>query len=236
MTKTLDILSGLSELEELVLEYVSGVDDLRPIGTLPKLKALHLENLRRVRDFSGLSGARELRYLAIDGTFDWSQPVADLTFVSGLAKLEYFTLRAVRILAKPPATAPLLKLKNLTKISLFPNILPLEDYAYLAAGLPDVEGASQPPYEITPYRERELIEPDVRATMPVDELKRTFPDILISDDGKRIEVTPEQTFFLGKGQRTASGVSPAIEKRRQDYAAQHQELIKKYRNELDATE
>ena len=37
---------------------------------LKRLRALHVENLRRVSDFSGLAGLDSLRYLAIHGTLD----------------------------------------------------------------------------------------------------------------------------------------------------------------------
>ena len=97
--KSLDFVRGHEALEELVLEYVSGVDDLRPVAVLPNLRALHLENLRRMRDFSGLADAAKLRYLSVDGTFDWAQPISSLAFVSSLRALEHFRLGSVRVLA-----------------------------------------------------------------------------------------------------------------------------------------
>lgn len=68
--REITFISPLSQIEELVLEYVSGFSDLSPLRSLPKLKSLHLENLRRVTDFRGLSGLACLRYLGIDGTLD----------------------------------------------------------------------------------------------------------------------------------------------------------------------
>lgn len=73
--KAIDFISSLPDLEELVLEYVSGFSDLAPLRSLTKLRSLHLENLRRVHDFSGLSGISSLKYLSIDGTLDWKQPI-----------------------------------------------------------------------------------------------------------------------------------------------------------------
>jgi len=49
---SLAMLESQPALQELVLEYVSRVDDLAPVGALPCLTALHLENLRGVSDFS----------------------------------------------------------------------------------------------------------------------------------------------------------------------------------------
>jgi hypothetical protein len=46
--KDLGFLAPLSQMEELVLEYVSGFEDLSPLCSLNRLKSLHLENLRRL--------------------------------------------------------------------------------------------------------------------------------------------------------------------------------------------
>ena len=85
-------LAGEVNLEELILEYVSGFSDLAPLRKLKKLKSVHFENLRRVNDFSTLSGTESLRYIYINGTFDWSQPVEDFDFLSELPNLEIFAL------------------------------------------------------------------------------------------------------------------------------------------------
>ena len=54
--KDIDFISSLVNIEELVLEYVSGFSDLSPLQSLKKLRSLHMENLRRVKEFDGLSG------------------------------------------------------------------------------------------------------------------------------------------------------------------------------------
>jgi hypothetical protein len=59
----IDFISDLLDLEELILEYVSGFSDLTPLSKLTKLKSLHFENLRRVSNFDGLKGLNSLRYL-----------------------------------------------------------------------------------------------------------------------------------------------------------------------------
>ena len=76
--KNIDFLARLPLLRELVLEYVSGFCDLSPLRELKSLKSAHFENLRRVSDFSGLSGIASLRYLGINGTLDWDQPLKNL--------------------------------------------------------------------------------------------------------------------------------------------------------------
>jgi hypothetical protein len=66
--KSIEFIRSMSEIEELVLEYVSGFDDLSPLRELKRLRAIHLENLRRVSNFDGLSGVKSLQYLSICGT------------------------------------------------------------------------------------------------------------------------------------------------------------------------
>ena len=94
--KSLDFLIEQDCLEEVVLEYVSGIEDLQALGRMPCLSALHLENLRRVHDFSGLAGAKRLKYLSIDGTLDWKQPVLNFDFLGSLVNLEWLRLVQVR--------------------------------------------------------------------------------------------------------------------------------------------
>ncbi|WP_295152734.1 hypothetical protein [uncultured Campylobacter sp.] len=69
------------------MEYVSGFCDLSPLRELKSLRSAHFENLRRASDFSGLSGMASLRYLCINGTLDWDQPIVDFEFLKGLCSL-----------------------------------------------------------------------------------------------------------------------------------------------------
>ena len=76
----IEFIGDLVNIEELILEYVSGFSDLTPLLKLTNLKSLLCENLRRVSNFDGLKGLKSLRYLQIDGTFDWSQPIENFNF------------------------------------------------------------------------------------------------------------------------------------------------------------
>jgi Leucine-rich repeat (LRR) protein len=84
----IEFIADLFNLEELVLEYVSGFSDLTPLSKLTKLKSLLCENLRRVSNFDGLKGIKSLRYLQIDGTLDWNQPIKNFNFLEGIENLE----------------------------------------------------------------------------------------------------------------------------------------------------
>ena len=68
--KTISALASLKNVEELVLEYVSGFEDIAMVAEMPKLRSLCIENLRKVRDFSPFGAAENLRYLGIQGTWD----------------------------------------------------------------------------------------------------------------------------------------------------------------------
>lgn len=136
----IDFISNLNNLEELILEYVSGFTDLTPLSKLTKLKSLHFENLRKVSNFDGLKGIDSLRYLHIDGTLDWNQPIENFEFLKGLPSLEVFSLGFIINKTEFPALLPILHLKRLKKIKVGRATLKTNEYAFLKVALPNVEG------------------------------------------------------------------------------------------------
>ncbi len=144
--KELDFITSLPNIEELVLEYVSGFKDLAPLQSLSKLRSLHLENLRNVNNFGGLAGIASLKYLSIHGTLDWKQPIADFEFLRGLPNLEFLSFWQIINKTPFPALLPALTLKKLTRLQLTWNILSSEEYALLEVGLQGVQGAKWGPF------------------------------------------------------------------------------------------
>ena len=137
--KDIEFIKNFVNLEELVFEYVSGFSDLSPLRHLTKLKSLHLENLRRVSNFEGLNGILSLRYLHLDGTLDWSQPIDSFEFLKGLPNLEVFELGFVKVQKEYPAFVPILNLKNLKRIKIGLGTLETKEYAFIQVAQPDVQ-------------------------------------------------------------------------------------------------
>lgn len=193
--KNLEFLARLQNLEEVILEYVSGFDDLSPLGELAGLRALHIENVRRVTDFSGLKTASSLRYLSIDGTIDWKQPVANFDFLQDLRQLEFLRLAWIRSLTTAPALLPLTKLKHLKKLKILRDLFGLEDYALLRAAFPTVEGAAFEAYKREVYSWIPLAPDDIRSRLSDEQLKASHPEVFIRFDGHRQLPNPNDVWF-----------------------------------------
>jgi len=152
-SKDLGFIEPLVNVEQLVLEYVSGFSDLSPLRCLPKLRALHTENLRRVSDFTGLTGLDSLKFLSIYGTLDWRQPIADFEFIRDIPNLEVLSMWQIINKSAFPATLPVLSLKHLKRLRMAWNELSADECALLESGLAHVSGADWGPY--TEFRRSE---------------------------------------------------------------------------------
>jgi hypothetical protein len=129
----IEFIGDFENLEELILEYVSGFSDLTPLRKLKKLKSVHFENLRRVTDFGAVAGIESLRYIYINGTFDWSQPVENFDFLDKVPNLEVFALGfGVKVL-KPtyPIFKSLINHGKIKKLRIGRAFCNLEDYAFI---------------------------------------------------------------------------------------------------------
>lgn len=133
----IEFIGDLINTEELILEYVSGFSDLTPLLKLKKLKSLQLVNLRRVSNFDGLKGLKSLRYLQIDGTLDWSQPIENFDFLEGIENLEVLALGFITNKTEFPALLPVLKLTKLKKIIASLSTFSTKEFAFLEVALPN---------------------------------------------------------------------------------------------------
>ncbi|TWU32220.1 leucine-rich repeat domain-containing protein [Novipirellula artificiosorum] len=224
--KTIDFLRNMSQVEELVLEYVSGFSDLAPLGDLRRLRALHVENLRRVSSFSGLSGIGSLKYLSICGTLDWKQPIDDFTFFDELQGLEVLSLWQIINKSPYPAMLPAMNLKGLKKLKLHRSYLATNEYALLEVILKGVEGAIWGPYGTRADSELELPDDDVRAQLPREVLEANHPEVRIYYDGKRVIDDPSSLWFefTGKGAGRAKCSSALAESKCKEFSEQFAEM------------
>ncbi len=140
--KDIEFIADLSNLEEVVFEYVSGFSDLSPFKKLSKLKSLHLENLRRVSNYNGLQGIKTLKYLYIDGTLDWKQPIENFNFLEDIPNLEVFGLGWITNKSDYPKLKSVIQLKQLKKIRIIRDTFQTEEFAFIEAALPNIEGAN----------------------------------------------------------------------------------------------
>ena len=224
--KSIDFIAGMSAVEELVLEYVSGFNDLSPLRDLPRLRALHIENLRRVSDLSGLGGVESLKYLAVHGTLDWKQPIDDFEFLRGLGNLEVLAMWQVVSKAAYPALLPALALKNLKTLRVHGSYLPAEEYALLEEALAGVEGATWGPYRVWADSQIEVPPDDVRSRLPEDVIRSKHPEVTLHYDGKRMLDDPTSLWFefTGKGGGRVKCSSATAEAKCQQRAAQYAEM------------
>lgn len=225
--KTLGFICNQTQLKELVLEYVSGFDDLSPLQKLPNLEALHMENLRRVKNHRGLVGFTELKYLSIYGTLDWNQPIKNLSFLAGLPKLEYLGFGFIKFLSEFPVFKPISLAPKLKEIRLGLNATTLENFAYLEAKFPNIIGAKRLPYRIIEERHQKIRATDIGWSMSKDEFQK-LPNGYLSSEGEKLIYESPQLYLLGKGTRYYSGPIEKIMSKCQEHKMKYDKLVKTY--------
>ena len=200
---------------------MSGFSDLSPLKSLTKLKSLHLENLRRVKDFSGLAGIGSLRYLRIDGTLDWKQPISDFEFLKGLPNLEVLSFGQVINKTEFPAFLPITFLRMLKKIKMSSTAFDAKEYALMSVALQGVEGANWQPYYRYAYSSIPLPRDDIRYHLPSGIIKANHPEVTITYTGERTINNPKDEWFefTGKGAGRAKCSSHDSKSRCEEYAS-----------------
>lgn len=199
--KTIEFIESMSSIEELVLEYVSGFTDLSPLRKLKRLRALHMENLRRVSNFGGLVGLDNLQYLAIYGTLDWKQPIDEFDFLRGLPKLEVLAFFQVITKKNYPAMLPALSLNSLKKLKLHRSYLASEEYALMEEGFKGVNGADWGPFEVIAYKKLPLPAHDIRTQLPDEIIRTNHPEVMIDYKGNRTIDDPDSRWYEFTGKR-----------------------------------
>lgn len=192
----------MHNLEEVVLEYVSGFSDLSPLRSVNSLRAFHSECLRAVKDFSGISGLSGLKYLGIFGTVDFKQPVESFEFMATLKGLEALHLFQV-VNQKPfPALLPIARMQNLRRLNIPRDAFRVEEYALLEVALPNTVGAAWEPCKRRADSKVPYPRDEVLAFLPESVLAElNQKEIFTSPDGQKWINDPKTEWFefLGKG-------------------------------------
>ena len=90
-----------------------------------------MENL--ISNVSSITGIESLKYIYINGTFDWSQPVENFDFLSEIPNLEILGMGfGVKVLNSTyPIFKSIIKNKKIKKLRLGRAFCSLEDYAFV---------------------------------------------------------------------------------------------------------
>lgn len=229
---SIDFIAHLGSLEELVLEYVSGFGDLRPLEKLTNLRAVHVENLRRVTCFDGLPPS--LRYLAIQGTLDWNQPIDNFEFLRPLANLEVLRLWQFINKSPYPALLPATALVGLKRLHIAPSYLPAEEYALLEVALAHVDGSMFGPHKRVAYSYIPLPKDDIRTRLPEDVIRKNHPEVILRYDGGREIADPQNEWFVftGKSAGRTKCASAKSAAKCESYAAEYDAMKAKARTLL----
>ena len=131
-------LVGCKKLEHLALFYAKGITDLGFLADMPQLRSLYLCDIPRL-DFANFPSMTSLQEFVFDGGFHQAVKVPSLlplTRLTGLRRLELFNIEAI-----DGSLAPLAVLQGLQHLFISARAFEVEQYARLAASLPNTQGA-----------------------------------------------------------------------------------------------
>lgn len=117
-------LSAIQNLKNLNLLYIgsgAGVESVRPIGKLPKLIGLYVENFQKIRDYADLAQLSRLESLTICGDLMGPQyiKVDSVDFLRQMPQLRHLQLLTMRL--QTHDYSPILNLQQLEHLSLPPR-------------------------------------------------------------------------------------------------------------------
>jgi hypothetical protein len=95
--KMLDVVRPLRNLERLCINAGS-LEDIQPVGELPKLKALELMLVRKLKDVSPVAGVNTLQYLALN-TMKMITALPDCSHLKALRRVYLDTMNGINDLS-----------------------------------------------------------------------------------------------------------------------------------------
>jgi hypothetical protein len=126
-----------------------GIQSIEPLGQSEKLKSLHLENLKRITDWSPLASLKGLEGLCVSGGLWAMQKVKSLEPFSALTSLQWLDLGGVE--SQDLSLRPLGKLPRLKSVVVNLGKYPIEELAWLRAKLPAAASKIKPFTDLSQY-------------------------------------------------------------------------------------
>ena len=130
--KKLDAIENMTALRYLHIGSSTKVESIQPLASLSGLRLLELENFKAVTDFSPLLSLTGLASLVITGSMWTRQDVGSLATYAQMTWLKSLAIDTTHV----ESLRPLANLKNLEFLDTGGK-LPMEEYAWLAAKLPN---------------------------------------------------------------------------------------------------
>jgi hypothetical protein len=139
--RDISAISNLRELRYLYFGSSTKVESIAPLAALSHLRLLEIENFKLITDFSALTHLTALEALAVTGSMWTRQDVGALEPFAQMTWLQSLALDTSRVTTLRP-------LANLTRLKTLDmgNRLPMPEYAWLAARLPDTQCRWFKPY------------------------------------------------------------------------------------------
>ena len=142
--------------------------------------------MKRTHLLDGLVHQPSLKSLWIGGGIDRRIEVATLRPLSRLVNLEHLFLICMRL--DEPSLTPLVALKKLKRLRIQSNMASMEEYARLAAALPDVESETLRGFKTL----RRVLPGDVDLLEVIDELDPEEQVVMVGKGGRRFKVATDR--------------------------------------------
>ncbi len=139
--RDISAIGNLRHLRYLYFGSSTRIESIESLAKLPSLRLLEIENFKLIADFSPLTGLTALESLAVTGSMWARQDVGALETFAQMTWLQSLALDTW----KAETLRPLASLRSLKFLDLS-NRLPMSEYAWLSAMLPNTECRWFKPY------------------------------------------------------------------------------------------
>ncbi|WP_211654126.1 leucine-rich repeat domain-containing protein [Planococcus alpniumensis] len=142
--ENLSLLSTLSNLQTLSLEWNTKASSLWDVSKNTYLNALSIEGFSKIRDIEPLMQGNKIEYLNLQGDQNNTLKIQTLEPLKYLQQLKYLGLSFIKV--EDESLKPISYLKGL-KVLAISNQFPTEEYAKLSVDLPETKCSKFAAYE-----------------------------------------------------------------------------------------